>query len=185
MACSSLQSIKEKLKKEQKRAEALAKTWESVTYVVKQDGTPYKDIRRALSGASYRRIPYAPDSYHNEVYVHVWGPYGNEADSINAFSTNLKGCKKTENIHGDVYEFDLEDIKNVVKERARYWSDRAESFKKELEIADSAWEKYSPKLQNLLEEMEREVVIDGNRDLFQFIYDSLRIWIAQDETISP
>lgn len=119
------------------------------------------------------------------MYVHVWGPYGNEADSINAFSTNLKGCKKTENIHGDVYEFDLEDIKNVVKERARYWSDRAESFKKELEIADSAWEKYSPKLQNLLEEMEREVVIDGNRDLFQFIYDSLRIWIAQDETISP
>ena len=177
MAGSCLNLIKEKLRKEREKARVLAEAWEKVSYEVKKDGTPYKDMRKTISGASYRRIPYSCDPYYNELYVHAWGSYGNVEDSINVFSTDrseISRRRDAENVHENIYIFDLGDIRRAVAERAEYWSCRAESLQKELEIADSAWEKYSRKLQDVIDSMEQEIVIQGNRELLCLIYDSMR-----------
>jgi hypothetical protein len=124
LARSSLDSINKQLLKEKEKAEVLAEAWRKVSYEVKKDGTPYKNVRKTLSGASYRRIPYAFDPYHNELDVHAWGAYGNKEDTIPAYTDHISECKKPENIHEGIYVFDLNDIKDVVAERTRYWTAR-------------------------------------------------------------
>ena len=171
----NLDDIKTNLKKELEEAEALGKAWAAVTYTTKKDGKPFAVLSKNILGASLRPRPYALQPGENSVHVTTQTKNGRYiSDDLDAY-TLLKYLSdddprkaKPQNLQAkqtyleQVYTYDLDDIKTAVSEREAYQAKRAESLKKQIKAADTAFRTFRDAYADAVEQLKIDCGENGN-----------------------
>lgn len=142
-----LPGVVAKLEREKDEAAALAAAWEAVTFPTKKNGEPFALMSKNIAGAKYREKSTAWRKEENEVSVVAWAPLcGYVSDSFNAYETNTRyvsqdKLEKTENIRpasiccAEWYVYDLDDIKEAITARVKYWKEREKDLAQQIKDA--------------------------------------------------
>ena len=124
----------------------MSKNFENATYMgstyLKQG---YKDkvLNPTLKVCFHTNL----SGYHkDELYLYKYTKYMDE----NEFAD-----KREKNTFNDVYVYDLEDIKQAVKDRIEYLEKYINSLKRQLEIADSAYNAFKEAYKNAMEVLNK------------------------------
>ena len=149
--CYNLDGIKTELKKEISKNETLLKAWEGVTFPTKKDGKPFAVFSKNIEGAKYFKPEYTMQAGENKLSVGGWDDlngYVNDEIECYTLVEYLKDenmINKTENYMPkslylkQVYKFDIEDVKQAVKNRIEYLKNRIESLNEQLLKVDNAY----------------------------------------------
>ena len=180
-----LNDIKNAISNDIEKHEALLKAWENVTWPTKKDGSAFKQMQKNISGATYYMESWAmqPGEYRVRVNARC-NCAGYITDEINAH--NLVKYLKDENKKAktqnymqkisyleQIYVFDLEDIKEAVKNRIEYHKNTIEAHKKQLEIASTAYKTFAEQFKKAVVELETTTNKKENSTLYHAIFDTV------------
>ena len=182
-----LDDLKNKLRREVAEANTLAEAWGKVSYPVKKDGKPFANMAKNIDGAKYNRIWHAMQDgeYELTVYAHC-SVNGYIHDSINLYELvrYLKDDDprkaKVDNYLPkisyleQVYKYDLDDIKEKVANRIKYWRNRAEDLEKELECADKLFADFREAYKNAMKILEDGCKEFTQNDLYYGLRDLVK-----------
>ena len=180
-----LNDIKNAISNDIEKHEAFLKAWENVTFPTKKDGSAFKQMQKNISGATYYMESWAmqPGEYRIRVNAHC-NCAGYITDEIDAY--NLVKYLKDENKKAktqnymqkisyieQIYIFDIEDIKEAIKNRIEYHKNTIESHKKQLEIASAAYKAFAEQFKKAVVELETTTNKKENSTLYHAIFDTV------------
>lgn len=180
-----LNGIKTAIRNDIEKHEAFLHAWENVSFPTKKDGSAFKQMQKNISGATYYMESWAmqPGEYRIRVNAHC-NCAGYISDEINAHEL-VKYLKdenkkvKTQNYMQkisyleQVYMFDIEDIKEAVKNRIEYHKNTIEAYKKQLEIASAAYKAFAEQFKKAVVELETTTNKKENSTLYYAIFDTV------------
>lgn len=161
--CYNLDGVKKSIEKEIDRCQCMKKAWEKVTFPTKKNGEPF-----AIMTKNFENVIYNGDTHLNQGYK---GKVLNPTLKI-CFYTGLSGyCKdelflyeyvkymdnnkfigkREKNTFNGIYIYDLEDIKQAVKNKIDYLEKYINSLNRQLEIADNAYNTFKEAYKNAIE----------------------------------
>ena len=180
-----LNDIKNAISNNIEKHEAFLKAWENVTFPTKKDGSAFKQMQKNISGATYYMESWAMQPGEYRICVNTrCSCAGYITDEIGAHEL-VKYLKdenkkaKTQNYMQkisyleQVYVFDLEDIKEAVKNRIEYHKNTIESYKKQLEIASAAYKAFAEQFKKAVVELETTTNKKENDTLYYAIFDTV------------
>lgn len=180
-----LNDIKNAISNDIEKHEALLKAWENVTFPTKKDGSAFKQMQKNIAGATYYIESWAmqPGEYRIRVNARC-NCAGYITDEINAH--NLVKYLKDENKKAktqnymqkisyleQIYMFDLEDIKEAVKDRINYHKKTIAAHKKQLEVATAAYNAFAEHFKNAVNELAKNTDKSENSTLYNAIFDTV------------
>lgn len=184
-----LNEITTKMENKITRAKGLLSAWQAVTFPTKKDGTAFKTLSKNIDGAKLAQSRYNPHYGENILTVytdHLKGcGYCSDDiycyDTVSAYTNNKRAEEKPENViineyGGKVYSFDLDDIKQAVKDRITYLKQRIEELETQYnnieKIYSDFYNAYETAINNLSDATRGK---DGsNRDLFYLVRDTVK-----------
>lgn len=165
-----MESIKNKVRYELERVEALKKAWENVEFVSKKDGKPFKTLSHNIKNAKLECQIGGISNVDNILKVYtstIKGSYVN--DSIYCYSYFEYADKekiemKPQNIvktkyadcYVDYYVFDIDDIKEAIKDRITYLENELDNLKKQLDNFEIAYANFKEGYLKLLENLKKD-----------------------------
>lgn len=180
-----LNDIKNAISNDIEKHEAFLKAWENVTFPTKKDGSAFKQMQKNICGATYYMESWAtqPGEYRIRVNARC-NCAGYITDEIDAYAlvSYLKDENKkakTQNYMQkisyieQVYMFDLEDIKEAVKNRIEYHKNTIEAHKKQLEIASAAYKAFAEQFKKTVAKLETTTNKKENSTLYYAIFDTV------------
>lgn len=192
MKCYDLKDIIKELEKELSKNESYLKAWQHVTFKSKKDGKPFSNMSKNIDGARYKADEYRLQPGENKLVVCICDPLlGYISDSLDCYElvNYLKDpvkISKKENymekqaLLEQVYSYDLEDIKNAVKERIEHLENRIDSLKKQIAISEIAYNNFKLNYDLALQKLENDckragdVGFSKNRnDLYYLVKDTI------------
>lgn len=180
-----LNDIKNAISYDIEKHEALLKAWENVTFPTKKDGSAFKQMQKNISGATYYIASWAmqPVEYRIRVNAHC-NCAGYITDEIDAhvlvkYLKDENKKAKTQNYMQktsyleQVYMFDIEDIKEAIKNRIEYHKNTIEAHKKQLEVASAAYKAFAEQFKKAVVELETTTNKKENSTLYHAIFDTV------------
>ena len=161
--CYNLDGVKKNIEKEIDRYQCMKKAWEKVTFPIKKNGEPYAIMSKNFEGATYNGSTYLKQGYKGKVLsptlkvcfcTNLTGYHNDELylyENVKYMDKNKFATKKEKNTFCDVYVYDLEDIKQAVNDRIKYLEKYVDSLKRQLEIADKAYNTFKEAYKNAME----------------------------------
>ena len=183
-----LKEITTKMENKITRAKGLLAAWQAVTFPTKKDGTAFKILSKNIDGATLAQSRYNPHCGENILtvyagYLNGCGYCSDDIycyDTISAYTKNKRAEEKPENViineyGGKVYSFDLDDIKQAVKDRIAYLTQRIAELEAQYsnieKIYSDFYNAYETAINNLSDATRGK---DGsNRDLFHLVRDAV------------
>lgn len=180
--CYNLDGIKTNLKNEIDEREAILRAWENVTFPTKKDGKPFTNMSKNINGAIYRTADYGLSANNMILKVFTNSNFKYVSDSIDCYTLvrylkDEKKIAKTENYMAkelyleQIYKYDLDDIKQAVKERIEFLKNEIDSLKKQLEIADKAYVIFRNAWQDAM--LILDTVTDTKKGEYSFLKSSI------------
>ena len=180
-----LNDIKNAISNDIEKHEAFLKAWENVTFPTKKDGSAFKQMQKNISGATYYMESWAmqPGEYRIRVNAHC-NCAGYITDEIDAhvlvkYLKDENKKAKTQNYmqkisyFEQVYMFDIEDIKEAIKNRIEYHKNTIEAHKKQLEVASAAYKAFAEQFKKAVVELETTTNKKENSTLYRAIFDTV------------
>lgn len=180
-----LNDIKNAISNDIERHEASLKAWENVTFPTKKDGSAFKQMQKNISGATYYMESWAmqPGEYRIRVNAHC-NCAGYITDEIDAhvlvkYLKDENKKAKTQNYMQkisyleQVYMFDIEDIKEAIKNRIEYHKNTIEAHKKQLKVASAAYKAFAEQFKKAVVELETTTNKKENSALYHAIFDTV------------
>lgn len=161
--CYNLDGVKKNIEKEIDRYQCMKKEWESVKFPTKKNGEPFSIMSKNFENAIYIGSTYLEQGDKGKVLnpilkicfrTNLSGYCQDELflyEYINYMDKNKFIDKREKNTFNDVYIYDLEDIKQVVNDRIDYLEKYIVSLKRQLEIADNAYNAFKEAYKNTME----------------------------------
>lgn len=187
----NLDGIKTDLQKKIAAKKALLAAWENVTFPTKKDGNPFANMSKNISGATYRNKDYTMQP-EKELYVHVWADMnGYIYDIIDCcelvkYLTDPAKVAKTDNYAPklsyleQLYNYDLEDIKEAINKRIAYLKNRITCLNCQLDIVETCYNEFKAGFGKLVSDLENQcseagsVGYSGNvNDIYYDIKDTV------------
>ena len=184
--CYNLDGIKTDWKKELDRCQALKEAWEKVTFPTKKDGTPFKVMSKNINGAHYEPCQYMTYGYEYRVRVTTHSNLsGYVSDEFNTYDNvryinDVKRAKIDKNIvksrYGlaDMYVFDLDDIKESVKEKIEYYTKQIEKIECDLSNVDVAFNEFEKAYRGICVTLSKRISKYNATDIKDTITDEYR-----------
>lgn len=162
------QDIINELNKDIEIKKELLKAWrQQVKFVAKKDGTPFKSIQKNIVGASYRQKQYFDRNYEKELYICIDTKYGYQYYSFDCYKPvdrlTDKQKAKTQNYQEKIpyltqyYKFDIEDIKDAVKERINYLENNIKEKERALQEINNAYDNFYNNYIKAIEQLEKDI----------------------------
>lgn len=174
MKCYDLKDIIKELEKELSKNESYLKAWQQVTFKSKKDGKPFANMSKNIDGASYKKDEYSLQPGENKLVVGIYdSSLGYISDHLDCYEL-VKYLKdpvkisKKENYMPkqtyleQVYSYDLDDIKNAVKERIEHFENRIDSLKKQIAIAEIAYNNFKLNYESALQQLKDDCIKAGD-----------------------
>ena len=184
-----LNEITVKMENKITRAKGLLSAWQAVTFPTKKDGTAFKILSNNIDGATLAQSRYNP--HYGENILTVYTDYLKGCgycsddiycyDTVSPYTNNKRAEEKPENVittayGGKVYSFDLDDIKQAVKERIADLTQRIEELETQYsnieKIYSDFYNAYETAINNLLDATIGTG--NGNCDLFYLVRDIVK-----------
>lgn len=180
------QDIINEINKDIEIKKELLKAWKQVKFVTKKDGTPFKSIQKNIIGASYRQKHYFNRYYEKELYICINTKYGYQYNSFNCYESvdclTDKQKAKSQNYQEKIsylqqqYLFDIEDIKDAVKERISYLENNIKEKEKALQEISNAYDTFYNSYKKAIEQLQKDVTnkyirYDIKKDVVKSIYE--------------
>lgn len=182
----NLDGIKTELKKYINEATAKLEAWEKVSFPVKKDGTPFKQMSKNISGATYFSEQFAMQPGEYKLRVNAWcDKSGYIFDEIYAYCQvkNLKDEAKKEKTANyqpkqtflaQIYTYDLEDIKEAVKKRKNDLETEKAQLEEQLKRADEAYYAFRIAYEKAIKDLEEKTNKEENSALFYMICNTIK-----------
>lgn len=161
------QDIINELNKDIEIKKELLKAWQQVKFITKKDGTPFKSIQKNIVGASYRQKQYFDRNYEKELYICIDTKYGYQYNSFDCYksvdSLTEKQKTKIQNYQEKLlyltqyYKFDIEDIKDAVKERINYLENNIKEKERALQKINNAYDNFYNNYIKAIEQLEKDI----------------------------
>lgn len=181
----NLDGVQSYIKKEIAETSALLDAWTAVTFPTKKNGEPFSNLAKNIDGARLQPRKYSMQPGEHELTVYAFNKsVGHISDTIAAYRLvkDLKDPEKlakTGNIlpkvtmlH-QVYQYDLDDIKQAVAGRVEYMEKRLASLEYQLKISATTYEKFLDDYSTAIETLEKRTDKSNNPDLFYAIRDTI------------
>lgn len=163
----NLDGIKTALKKKIEIKKAYLNCWESVEFITKKDGTPFKILSKNIVNARIVKPQYTLQDGENELIVGCWcdaAGYVNDYINIYRLVKDLDDKKrvKTENylpkhsLLEQVYVFDIEDIKEAVNDRIEQLKNLITQLENELLKVDNIYNNFKIVYGEALEQLKND-----------------------------
>ena len=180
------QDIINELNKDIEIKKELLKAWQQVKFVTKKDGTPFKSIQKNIIGASYRQKQYFDRNYEKELYICIDTKYGYQYNSFDCYKSvdrlTDKQKAKIQNYQEKIpyltqyYLFDIEDIKDAVKEQINYLKNNIKEKEKALQEISNAYDVFYNSYKKAIEQLQKDVTNkyirhDIKKDVVRSIYE--------------
>ena len=165
--CYNLDGIKKNIEKEIDCYQCMKKEWESVKFPTKKNGEPFSIMSKNFENATYIGNTYLEQGDKGKVLnptlkvcfcTNLSGYHKDELflyEYIKYMDKNKFIGKREKNTFNEVYVYDLEDIKQAVKDRIEYLEKYINSLKKQLEIADNAYNTFKEAYKNAMEVLNK------------------------------
>jgi len=181
----NLDEIRTTIQKDIAVNKAYAEAWKKVTFPTKKDGTPFANMSKNISGAKYSLVSYAMQSgeYELTVFTQTFNT-GYIHDSIKVYELvrYLKDesmIAKTENYMpkqsylGQVYKFDLEDIKNAIAKRIEYLESYVSDLEKQLAKLDKVYTNFRNAFDNAVKSLQDDTKEFSHNDIYYAVKDTV------------
>ena len=181
------QDIINELNKDIEIKKELLKAWQQVKFVTKKDGTPFKNIQKNIIGASYRQKHHFDRCYEKELYICIDTKYGYQYNSFDCYEsvdrlTDKQKVAKTQNYQEKIpyltqyYLFDIEDIKDAVKEHINYLENNIKEKEKALQEISKAYDNFYNNYKKAIEQLQKDVSYkyiryDIKEDVLKRVYE--------------
>lgn len=182
----NLEGIKTELEKQIEATTAKLEAWENVTFPTKKDRTPFKTMSKNINGATYFSEQSAMQPGEYKLRVNAWcNKSGYISDEIYLYC-QVKDLKdetkkaKTENYQpkqallAQIYTYDLDDIKEAVKNRKNYLKEEKEQLEKQLGNAKTAYYAFRIAYTKAIKELEQYTNKEANPTLFYMVRDTIK-----------
>lgn len=177
----NIDSIKNDIKNYIKEKKYDIELWKNVKIVTKKDGTPFVNFRNNFENAN---IIYDTLGYPE---MKVAGSFENHyiTDKIDLYEVicymkNKKRISKTENYApkrnclNQIYIYDIDDIKDVIKETIEQYEKEIKSYEKQLNLADKAYIEFVTAIDNANKDLLKNCeCIDDKTCLYYAIKNSV------------
>ncbi len=182
----NLDGIKTELKKDIATKKAFLQAWENVTFPTKKDGTPFKQMSKNISGASYFAESYAMQPGEYMLRVSAWadgsGYVYNEirAHELVKYIKDENKIAKTQNYQPkityleQVYTYDLEDIKQEVENTIAKLKAEINELEKQLDIATEVFTNFRNAYGKALAELEKESRKSEDSTLYYMVLNTVK-----------
>lgn len=197
-----LNNLIQELKTKKEDLQAILEAWEAVTFPTKKNGAPYAVLSKNINGAHITTESYNIKGVEDDLEVYasrgckiVHGYYESKISlyhSLEPLSKNerwlsdtdkemrAKATAKPQNVFKrgycikDAYVFDLEDIKEAIKERIEYIKERITQTDWDIKNAEAIYNKFATAATELFKELESETKAKGSTALYYAIRDIIR-----------
>lgn len=182
----NLDGIITQLNKRIEETEAKLEAWKAVNFPTKKDGTPFKQMSKNISGATYYVESWAMQPGEYRLRVNTWSKTsGYVSDDIGAHDL-VKYIKdehkksKTENYMPkqayleQVYVYDLEDIKEAIKNRINYFEIHLISLKEQREKASEIYKNFVSAYKAALSQLEKDANKNEDSTLYYMVLDTVK-----------
>ena len=182
----NLDGIKTELTKEINRKKAFLQAWENVTFPTKKDGTPFKQMSKNISGATYYMESYAMQPGEYMLRVNTWANgLGYISNEVRAYE-QLKYIKdesklaKTQNIQpkqtylAQIYTYDLEDIKNEIQDRIAQLKADIIELEAQFAIATEVYTTFRNAYSKAIAELEETSRKSEDPTLYYMVLDTIK-----------
>ena len=175
-----LDKIKKHLNSYIRDYEAQIKALENIEIVTKKDGKPFKNLNRNFAnaevrqGASYGWITlfvYYRDPEFGYATVDLYKVVGDEEyKEISENKDKYKGKLIDRGIYRQpIYQYSMEEIPQLIKDRIKQFKERLEKYKKEIELIEEKEEEIIEKFGEF-DDYLKEIAGDTR------LYDDIRDW---------
>lgn len=158
--------IRTELNKDLIRYNALLEAWDKVTFLTKKDGSPFKNMKQNIKGASYKPIEHAIQAgqYRLTVYT-VTKETGYIDDYIDCYDyvIDLKDPEKIAKTKNhlpqttkwlkQVYKYDIEDIKKAVEIHKIQLKERIKETQENIKNLENAYNAFREGYKNLMSKL--------------------------------
>ena len=165
----NLDGIITALEKELRKTEAYIEACEKVTFPTKKDGTPFKQISKNIKGATYAASYYSINPQSRDLTVHTGHleGIGYTYDSIPCsevirYMKDKNKLAKTENYAEKIsyleqlYIYDLDDIKEAIKNKIIRLQHEKESLKKQIVNVEHIYKQFKTEYGNAEHKLKEE-----------------------------
>lgn len=165
----NLDGIITELKKELRKTEAFIEAWQAVTFPTKKDGTPFKQISKNIKGATYATPSYSINSQNKDLTVYTGHikdiGYTNDTipcSEILRYMKDKNKLAKTENYAEKInyleqlYIYDLDDIKEAIKDKIIRLQHKKESLKNQIVKVEHIYKQFRTAYSNAEHELKEE-----------------------------
>lgn len=160
--CYNLDGIKKSIEREIDIYQCMKKEWESVKFPTKKNGEPFSIMSKNFENATYFGSTYKGKVLNPTLKVYfdtvLSGYHKDELflyEYVKYMDNNKFVDKREKNTFNGVYIYDLEDIKQAVKDRINYLEKLITSLKRQLEIADNAYNAFREAYKNAMEVLNK------------------------------
>lgn len=187
--CYNLDGVKKSIEKEIDRYQCMKKEWESVKFPTKKNGEPFSIMSKNFENATYFGSTYLEQGYKGKVlnptlkvcFNTKLSGYCNDElflyKYVKYMDNNKFIDKREKNTFNDVYIYDLEDIKQAVNDRIDYLEKYIVSLKRQLEIADNAYNTFREAYKNAMEVLNN--VTETTEDTYSTLKSNIRDTIKE------
>lgn len=181
----NLEGIKNMLQKEIAKDSALLAEWKKVTFPTKKDGQPFAIMSKNIQGARYVTYEYGFHDYEKQLKIGCFASgcgFVNDEIDLYVIAKYLKDEKKIakkenympkEQYLEQIYKFDLDDIKQAVADRIQYLENLIASHKRQLELAETAYNNFQTAYKTALENLCKDTECKANSLLYCAIKETI------------
>lgn len=182
----NLDGIKTELTKTINRKKAVLQAWEKVTFPTKKDGTPFKNMSKNISGATYFVESYSMQPGEYMLKVGTWADgtgYTTSTIYAHALVKDLKDenkIAKTQNYQpkqtwlAQVYTYDLDDIKQAVADKIANLKKEIIELEAQLALAPEVFTTFRNAYSNAIKELEQTSRKSENSTLYYMVLDTVK-----------
>lgn len=179
----NLDAIKTGIEKDIAINTAYLEAWKKVEFPTKKDGSAFKVMSKNISGARYDVKPYLLARGQYELTVTTFVPScGYVSDSINCYElvrylkdesmkAKTQNYQPKETYLEQVYTFDIDDIKNAVKNRIAYLESYVSDMEKQLESLDRVFNNFRAAFDSAIKQLESDCSVFEHKDMFYAVRD--------------
>ena len=197
-----LDNIIQELKTKKEDLQAILEAWEAVTFPTKKDGAPFAVLSKNINGAHITTESYNIKGVEDNLEVYasrghkiVCGYFESKISlyhSLEPLSKNerwlsntdkemrARATAKPQNVFKrgycikDAYVFDLEDIKEAIKERIEYIKERITQTEWDIKNATVIYNRFAKAATKLFEELESATKAKGSTALYYSMREIIR-----------